>query len=143
MTAWRCCLVLIAVLALVVGCAKEREPEGKEVVQPAPPGNIRASHILISHVGAPRTEATRTKEEAAELAEEILARIKAGEDFEDLARRYSDCPTAQSERCGDLGFFSKGKMVKPFEDAAFALEAGEISGIVETQFGYHIIKRTQ
>ena len=136
-------LVLIVVLMLLVGCVKEREPEGKEVIQPAPPGHIRASHILISHAGAPRTQATRSKEEAVELAGEILARIKAGEDFEDLARRYSDCPTAQNEKCGDLGFFDKGKMVKPFEDAAFALEVGEISDVVETKFGYHIIKRTQ
>jgi parvulin-like peptidyl-prolyl isomerase len=136
-------LVLIAVLVLLSGCVKEQEPEGKEVVQPAPPGTVRASHILISYAGAARTEATRSKQEAAELADEILARLKAGEDFEDLAGRYSDCPTAQSENCGDLGFFGKGKMVKPFEDAAFGLKVGEISGTVETQFGYHIIKRTQ
>jgi parvulin-like peptidyl-prolyl isomerase len=135
--------VLIVLLVLMIGCVKEREPEGKEVVQPAPPGNIRASHILISYAGAPQVEATRTKEEAASLAADLLARIKAGEDFEDLARRYSDCPTAQAERAGDLGFFQKGRMVKPFEDAAFALDVGAVSGVVETKFGYHIIKRTQ
>jgi parvulin-like peptidyl-prolyl isomerase len=137
------CLLLLAVALLGLGCVKEKEPQGREVLQPAPPGNIRASHILISYAGAPRTQATRTKEEARQLAEEILAKLKAGEDFEDLARLYSDCPSAKAERCGDLGFFSKGKMVKPFEDAAFALDVGKISGIVETQFGYHIIKRTQ
>lgn len=137
------CLALVAVLILVVGCVKEREPEGKKVVQPAPPGHIRASHILVSYAGAPQTEATRTKEEAASLAADLLARIKNGGDFEDLARRYSDCPTARSERSGDLGFFKKGRMVKPFEDAAFALEAGEVSGIIETKYGYHIIMRTQ
>ncbi len=136
-------LVLAVVLVLAWGCAKERTPEGSGVVQPAPPGHIRASHILISYAGAPRTEAVRTKEESAALAEEILGRIKAGEDFEDLARRFSDCPTARNEKSGDLGFFDKGKMVKPFEDAAFALKVGEVSGIVETKFGYHIIKRTQ
>ena len=137
------CLVLAVVLVFVSGCVKEREPEGSEVVQPAPPGHIRASHILLSYAGVPRTEAVRTKDEAADLAGELLGRIQGGEDFEDLARRYSDCPTAQKENCGDLGFFDKGKMVKPFEDAAFALKAGEVSGIVETKFGYHIIKRTQ
>lgn len=136
-------LVLTAVLILAAGCVEEREPEGSEVMQPAPPGHIRASHILVSYAGAPRTEAVRTKEEAASLAEAILGRIEAGEDFEDLARRFSDCPTARNENCGDLGFFDRGKMVKPFEDAAFALKVGEVSGIVETTFGYHIIKRTQ
>jgi parvulin-like peptidyl-prolyl isomerase len=137
------CLLMAAVLILTAGCVKEREPEGSQVVQPAPPGHIRASHILISYAGAPRTEAVRTKQEAAALADEILGKIKAGEDFEDLARRYSDCPTAQAENSGDLGFVDKGKMVKPFEDAAFALKVGEVSGIVETKYGYHIIKRTQ
>jgi parvulin-like peptidyl-prolyl isomerase len=136
-------LAVIALMLLGFGCVKERQPEGKEVVQPAPPGTIRASHILISYAGAPRTAATRTKEEAKQLAQEVLAKARGGEDFEDLARRYSDCPSAQNERSGDLGFFGKGKMVKPFEDAAFALKVGEISGIVETDFGYHIIKRTQ
>jgi parvulin-like peptidyl-prolyl isomerase len=134
---------LAAILAIASGCVKEREPEGSEVVQPAPPGHIRASHILVSYAEAPGTEAERAKDKAADLATEILGRIRAGEDFEDLARRYSDCPTAQNERCGDLGFFNKGKMVKPFEQAAFALKVGEVSGVVETRFGYHIIKRTQ
>ena len=137
------CLVLLSVLILAAGCVEERKPEGSEVVQPAPPGHIRASHILVSYAGAPRTEAVRTKEEAAVLAEDILGKIEAGEDFEDLARRFSDCPTARSEKPGDLGFFDKGKMVKPFEDAAFSLKVGGVSGVVETKFGYHIIKRTQ
>lgn len=139
----RAYLILLSVLVLAVGCADERKPEDSEVIQPAPPGHIRASHILISYAGVPRTEAVRTKEEAASLAEDILKRIKAGEDFEVLARRYSDCPTAQQEKSGDLGFFDKGKMVKPFEDAAFGLEVGEVSEVIETKFGYHIIKRTQ
>lgn len=137
------CLMLVIMLLAVFGCVKEKEPEGKEVIQPAPPGQIRASHILVSYAGSPVTQATGTKEEAARLADEILSRLKQGEDFEELARLYSDCPSAGSEKSGDLGFFGKGKMVKPFEDAAFALEVGAISGIVETKFGYHIIKRTQ
>jgi parvulin-like peptidyl-prolyl isomerase len=97
----------------------------------------------VSHNEAPRTSATRTKEEAKQLAEDLLVRINGGESFEVLASQYSDCPSAQREQSGDLGFFGKGKMVKPFEDVAFALEVGGISGIVETKFGYHIVKRTQ
>ena len=134
-------LALMMVLVLMLGCAQQKEPEAPKVVQPVPPVNIRASHILISYQGVPQIGATRTKEEANALAEDLLARVKAGESFEQLARTHSDCPTA--EKGGDLGFFTKGRMVKPFEDAAFALKADEISGVVETKFGYHLIKRTQ
>jgi parvulin-like peptidyl-prolyl isomerase len=71
-------------------------------------------------------------------AEEVLRRAKAGEDFAALARQYSEDTTSADG--GDLGWFGRGTMVKPFEDAAFALKEGEISGLVETQFGLHIIK---
>jgi parvulin-like peptidyl-prolyl isomerase len=115
--------------------------EPPKTVQPAPPGTIRASHILLAYQGSGVEGVTRTKEEARKSIDEILARIKKGESFEDLASTYSDCPSA--EQGGDLGFFGKGRMVPPFDQAAFALGKGQISGVVETQFGYHIIKRTQ
>lgn len=71
-------------------------------------------------------------------AEEILTRIKNGEDFAKLAKEFSEDPSAADG--GNLGWFEKGKMVQEFENAAFALKPGEVSGIVRTQYGYHIIK---
>jgi peptidyl-prolyl cis-trans isomerase SurA len=82
-----------------------------------------------------------SEDSEAHLLEEIQAirrRLDSGEDFADLAMEYSDCPS--SEQGGDLGFFSRGMMVKPFEDAAFSMAVGEISQPVQSQFGYHIIK---
>ncbi|MFZ8937630.1 MAG: peptidylprolyl isomerase, partial [Nitrosopumilaceae archaeon] len=70
----------------------------------------------------------------------ILARIKAGEKFGKLAKELST-DTGSAKKDGNLGYFTKGKMVKPFEDAAFKLQVGEISDPVKSEFGYHIIKR--
>ena len=72
-------------------------------------------------------------------AEEILAKLRAGGDFAALAKEVS-ADTSNKDKGGDLGWFGRGMMVKPFEEAAFALKPGELSGVVETQFGYHIIK---
>jgi len=121
--------------------AETQATPAPKFVQPLPPGNIRASHILISYAGTPVTEATRSQAEARKLAEDLLAKVTKGEDFATLAGTYSDCPSREAG--GDLGFFPKGRMVKPFDDAAFALKPGQVSKLVETQFGYHIIKRTQ
>lgn len=98
---------------------------------------VRASHILISVDPKAKPE---EKKAAKEKAEAIRKRILAGEDFATLAKSESGCPSGKQG--GDLGFFSHGQMVDSFEKAAFALKPGELSDVVETQFGYHIIKVT-
>ncbi|SPD75115.1 PpiC-type peptidyl-prolyl cis-trans isomerase [uncultured Desulfobacterium sp.] len=99
------------------------------------PEQVRASHILIK-VDAKADEAQRAQ--ARKKIEEIQQRIKKGEDFAALAKELSQCPSAA--KGGDLGYFSRGQMTKPFEDAAFAMAPGEVSNIVETDFGFHLIK---
>jgi parvulin-like peptidyl-prolyl isomerase len=108
--------------------------------QPLPEGKIQASHILLGYKGS-RAPKERTKEEARQQIESIIARAKKGEDFAKLAQEFGEDGT--KARGGDLGVFGKGQMVKPFEDAAFSLKPGEISGVVETDFGFHVIKRTR
>ncbi len=101
---------------------------------------VRASHILLMYKGSARSSATRSKDEAKQQIEALKAQIDAGEDFASLARQHSDCPSGGSG--GDLGQFGRGQMVKPFETAAFGLEIGQTSTVVETDFGYHLIRRT-
>ena len=102
---------------------------------------VTASHILIKTQDDEGNELSDTKKkEAKKKAEEVLAKVKAGEDFAELAKEYSEDSSASSG--GDLGTFGRGKMVTEFEDAAFAMNAGEISDIVQTEYGYHIIKVT-
>ncbi|MHB2020675.1 MAG: peptidylprolyl isomerase [Candidatus Xenobia bacterium] len=86
---------------------------------------VQCSHILI-------------KDKAR--GEKLLTDLKGGASFEELAKQNSECPS--KARGGDLGKFGKGQMVKEFETAAFGLAVGEMSGLVQTKFGYHIIKRT-
>jgi parvulin-like peptidyl-prolyl isomerase len=107
------------------------------------PSSVRASHILLPWEGALRsTIEGRTKEEARALAEELLRKARENpDDFADLAREHSGCPSASEG--GDLGLFGHGQMTPPFEAAAFALAPDQISDIVETEFGYHIIRRTE
>lgn len=100
------------------------------------PETVRARHILVKVAPGASEE---DKKKAKEKAEGILDKIKSGEDFAKLATELSD-DTGSKPKGGDLGFFARGRMVKPFEDTAFSLKPGQISGIVETQFGYHIIK---
>ncbi len=100
---------------------------------------VKASHILLSFKGASRSKATRTKEESKKLAEELILKIKSGQELSDLAQEYSDDPSAKKNK-GDLGYFSWGKMVGKFQDAAFSMQPGDISEPVLTNYGYHIIK---
>lgn len=86
---------------------------------------VRASHILVKTI---------------EEAKNLISEIKSYEDFCRLAEQHSLCPSGKNG--GDLGFFSRGRMVKPFEDAAFAIQVGNFTTPVQTQFGYHIIIRT-
>jgi peptidyl-prolyl cis-trans isomerase C len=90
------------------------------------PDKVHCAHILV-------------KSESE--AKVVLERLKKGEKFGRVARAVSRCPSAK--RGGDLGTFTRGKMVKEFENAAFALQKGEVSGVVKTQYGCHIIKRLE
>ncbi len=99
------------------------------------PEQVKASHILIKV----ESDADESKKaEAREEIEEISQKLEAGEDFAELAKEFSQGPSGPGG--GDLGYFAHGQMVKPFEEAAFALESGAVSDIVETRFGYHLIK---
>jgi peptidyl-prolyl cis-trans isomerase C len=101
------------------------------------PEQVRASHILFAvDEGATDEQRAQKRLELAALKGEI----EKGADFGQLAGERSDCPS--KARGGDLGYFERGKMVKPFSDAAFAMKVGDTSEIVETQFGYHLIKVT-
>lgn len=106
-----------------------------------PQESIEAAHILVSWKGAERSTQTRTKDEARKRISEVIAKLKKGADFGKLAAQYGEDGTKSSG--GSLGSFTRGRMVPAFESAAFALKPGEVSGIVETQFGFHVIKRTK
>jgi parvulin-like peptidyl-prolyl isomerase len=88
------------------------------------------------------TSVVRSREQALAVAKQVLKRAKAGEDFARLAVEFSDEPNAGA-RGGSLGRFGHGQMVGAFENAVFKLDVGEISDIVESPFGYHIIQRTE
>ncbi len=123
-------------------------PFGFHVIRREPIAEVSASHILIQWQDAPGPRRqgarpiVRTREEARARAESIqkLARAR-GADFAALAREYSDCPTAAEG--GDLGRFGRGRMLPAIETAAFKLTVGGVSEVVETEFGYHIVKRTE
>jgi len=105
---------------------------------------IVARHVLVQWMGCKRadTNIVRTKEQARSVAQEVLRRLKAGEDFAKIVIDFSDEPNA-GQRGGSLPPFGRGAMDKAFEDAAFSLMPGELSGIVESEFGFHVIQRLE
>ncbi|KAJ9475916.1 Peptidyl-prolyl cis-trans isomerase ESS1 [Pseudozyma hubeiensis] len=113
------------------------------------PDKVRASHLLIKHAGSRRPSSwkenniTRSKQDAIEQLkkfEQELHQDSSKDKFASLASVHSDCSSARAG--GDLGFFQRGQMQKPFEDAAFGLKVGELSSIVDTDSGVHLIYRT-
>lgn len=124
---------------------KQEEQDDKE--KEKEPEQVTCSHILVKHRESRRPSSwreeriTRSKEHALRRIEKLRQWVLTNKaTFEQVARHESDCSSAK--RGGDLGPFRRGAMQKPFEDAAFGLKVGEMSGIVETASGYHIIKRT-
>ena len=101
---------------------------------------VQASHILLMYEGSARSTAVRSKEEALSGIQALVKELADGGDFGQLAAENSDCPSGKN--VGDLGAFGRGQMAGPFEDAAFALEVGETSEVVETDCGFHLIQRT-
>src|SRR3989338_219549 len=99
---------------------------------------VKASHILVCFTGATKCAQNRTEQEALTIINNVLSKANSGEDFDKLAKEYSDDPTGETS--ASLGWFNKGAMVPEFEKVAFETEAGKITQPVKTSFGYHIIK---
>ncbi|XP_015283243.1 PREDICTED: peptidyl-prolyl cis-trans isomerase NIMA-interacting 1 isoform X2 [Gekko japonicus] len=131
----------------ITNASQWERPTGNSKNGQGEPTKVRCSHLLVKHSQSRRPSSwreekiTRTKEEALELINGYIQKIKSGEDFETLASQFSDCSSAKAG--GDLGAFGRGQMQKPFEDASFALRTGEMSGPVFTDSGIHIILRTE
>jgi peptidyl-prolyl cis-trans isomerase NIMA-interacting 1 len=110
----------------------------------AAPDTIIAQHVLVIYKGAKRAPKTitRGKTDAKARAAEALAKIRSGTAFEDVVKQYSD-DEGSVDRMGSLGKFARDRMDPAFSTAAFALQPGQVSDVVETPFGFHVIKRTQ
>ncbi|MYD76726.1 MAG: hypothetical protein F4244_09005 [Gammaproteobacteria bacterium] len=103
------------------------------------PESRRVRHILV---GVDESASDEERQSKLNLAREILDRVHSGEDFGELAKEYSDDPGSRNSG-GDLGIVARGQMVKPFEDAVFSMNEGDVEGPVETQYGYHIISHSE
>jgi len=122
-------------------------PGAKEYLKDAKSSQVRASHLLVKHNGSRRPSSwkepkiTRSKEEAIEILQGHQAEINGSSiKFAELAQIHSDC--SSHEHGGDLGWFGHGQMQKPFEDAAYGLKVGEISDVISSDSGVHLILRT-
>jgi len=105
---------------------------------------VAAQHVLISYRGAKNAPKSvlRSKASAKKLAQDVADKARAGSDFTQLVKDYSE-DEGTKDRLGSVGKFTPDKMVKPFSEAAFRLKVDEVSDVVETEFGYHVIKRNQ
>ncbi len=130
-------------VAPTIPLPKERAESETRAAQVARgPAEIAASHILIAYQGATRAApyVQRTKEEALKLAQDLRGRAVKGEDFSALAGEFSD-DRGSAAQGGSLGKFRREQMVPEFSSAAFALEVGDVSEVVESPFGFHVIRR--
>ena len=132
-----------AVASVAVGALAQpfRTPFGWHVARRDAVVEITARQILITWSGARKSAATRTRAEAKTRADAVLARLNGGEDFAKVAKELSD--DASATVGGDLGPIAPGQLVPDFEDAAFALDVGQRSAVVESPYGFHIIERTR
>lgn len=130
--------------ASVVATAPEAAPPLPSAAPASPPDAIIAQHLLVIYKGARRAprSVTRSKADARARAAEALAKIRGGAPFEQVVTQYSD-DQGSVERMGSLGKFRRDAMDPAFSAAAFALQVGQVSDVVETPFGFHVIKRTQ
>lgn len=135
----------------VIDVVSNLESQWEVPTKKAEPSNeleeVQASHLLVKHAGSRRPSSwkeeniTRSKEEARKILQGYLQQIEEGTNFAELAGKHSDC--SSYKKGGDLGKFKRGMMQKPFEDAAFGLKVNELSGIVDSDSGLHIILRTK
>ncbi|MBL8683014.1 MAG: peptidyl-prolyl cis-trans isomerase [Myxococcales bacterium] len=116
---------------------------GNQAPTPAP-DRVHVAHVLVMHTQSAMRQpsVTRSLDEARAFATQLLARARGGEDLVALARQFSDEPGHEGKG-GDLGFITRGQTVAPFENAAFALPVGGLSEVVQTDFGFHVIKRLE
>jgi peptidyl-prolyl cis-trans isomerase NIMA-interacting 1 len=134
----------LAVSAPVREAEEEERDKRERAIIAAQPSKVGAKHILVMHAGSRQKpdDVTRSREDAKKRAQEALLKIRGGADFDAVVVEYTDEPGG-AERVGNLGTFDRAQMVKPFTDAAFALKVGEVSEIIETPYGFHVIKRTE